>query len=417
MWKGEVVTSKERILAAWNGDKADHVPMTTWSFGVTPPKDLRWELNGEDQKHWYTLRLEHIHTLPQPWTLEDDFNRVLAWQKLGVDDLLDISVPWSTDPEVTLKDSVSPSGEMDSRYPVLVREYQTPSGSIRHAIRQTDEDHGEGWVTQPDHVPLFDDFNIPRAVEHAVSNPSHVAAIKHLYMPPDESAREWFCERAKKVKAFADKQGVPVQAWAAFGMDGVVWLTGTEGAILLSMDDPEAFGELLDTVNEVDQARAELAASTPGVDMIVIRGWYSSTDFWSPTLFDKFVFPGIKRLAEIAHKHGKKFGCVITTGVEMIGKRMADAGVDVLYFLDPVQDGLSVETAKQVLSDRITLVGGTNSISLQSGDSQRIQDEVKRALDVLGPTNRFILHPVDSLFPDTPWEGVETMIEAWEKYR
>ena len=56
-------------------------------------------------------------------------------------------------------------------------------------------------------------------------------------------------------------------------------------------------------------------------------------------------------------------------------------------------------------------------LSLASGDRQRIRDEVRRAIQTLGPTNRFILHLVDALFPDTPWEGVEHMIEAWQEYR
>ncbi len=37
-------------------------------------------------KHWYTRRLEHIHTLYEPWSVEDDFRRVEAWLALGVDD-------------------------------------------------------------------------------------------------------------------------------------------------------------------------------------------------------------------------------------------------------------------------------------------------------------------------------------------
>jgi hypothetical protein len=65
----------------------------------------------------------------------------------------------------------------------------------------------------------------------------------------------------------------------------------------------------------------------------------------------------------------------------------------------------------------MTLVGGINAISLAGGDDARIHREVEHAIKVLGPTNRFILHPVDSLFPDTGWEGVEQMIEAWKKYR
>jgi len=107
----------------------------------------------------YTKRLEHIHTLSARWDLEDDFQRALAWQSLGVDDVLEVSVPWSLQPGVGLKDSVLPKGP-DRPVPVMVREYETPAGPLRHAVRKTTEELGTGWVVQPDHVPLFEDFNI-----------------------------------------------------------------------------------------------------------------------------------------------------------------------------------------------------------------------------------------------------------------
>jgi uroporphyrinogen-III decarboxylase len=99
-----------------------------------------------------------------------------------------------------------------------------------------------------------------------------------------------------------------------------------------------------------------------------------------------------------------------------MGPRLADAGVDVLYFVDPIQDRISLEKARQLLGDRMTLVGGTNSLSLSSGDPKRFREEIRRAIEVLGPTNRFILHPADSIFPDTPWEGIKQMIEAWREF-
>jgi uroporphyrinogen-III decarboxylase len=200
-------------------------------------------------------------------------------------------------------------------------------------------------------------------------------------------------------------------------MDAVVWFAGTEGAVLLAMDEPAAFRQLFDIITETDLARTELAASTPGIDLVCERGWYSSTDFWSPALFDEYVFPHVRQLADAAHRHGKKFGYVMTTGVEILGPRLADAGVDLLYFVDPVQDRLSPERARDLLGGRMTLVGGTNSLSLQSKDRDRIRREVHRAIEVLGPTRRFILHPVDALFPDTPWEGVQAMIESWKEVR
>ena len=400
-----------------NGEPADHVPLTTWCFGFPAPEHLRWETDGKPVRYWYSKRLEHIHTLPQPWELEDEFRRAEVWLSLGVDDVLEVSVPWSQDPAVTWKDSmIEPGGAGgDQRHPVMVRQYETPSGPLRHAVRKTASE-GAGWPIQPGFVPIIEDYNVPRGVEHAVSSPADVPAIKHLFAPPDDQQRRWFADRMAKMKAFADRKGLCNQAWTAFGMDAAVWFAGTQGAVMMAMDAPEAFGQLMDTIAQTDYARTELAATTDGVDMVCQRGWYSSTDFWSPNLFDKYVYPHLAELTALAHKHGKKFSYTVTTGVEKLGPRMADAGVDVLNFVDPVLDHLSPERAKELFADRMTMVGGTNALTLAYGDPKRIRDEVKRAIEVLGPTNRFILQPVDAIFPDTPHEGLMRMIEAWKEY-
>jgi uroporphyrinogen-III decarboxylase len=219
------------------------------------------------------------------------------------------------------------------------------------------------------------------------------------------------------MRRFAQTKGLLVQAWSAFGMDAAVWLAGPQGAVLLALDAPKAFAQLMEIIAQTDYARTELAATTDGVDMVCQRGWYSSTDFWSPALFDRYVYPHLVELVLLAHKHGKKFSYTVTTGVEMLGPRIADAGVDLLYFVDPVLDGISLERARELFGDRMSVAGGTNALSLASRDPERIGDEVKRALEILGPTNRFILQPTDALFPDTPQESVEQMIEAWKSSR
>jgi uroporphyrinogen-III decarboxylase len=218
-----------------------------------------------------------------------------------------------------------------------------------------------------------------------------------------------------KMRDAAEQNGLLVQAWSAFGTDAAVWLAGTEGAVMMALDAPQAFGRLIDIIAETDFARTDLAAATEGVDLVCQRGWYSSTDFWSPGLFEKYVYPHVAELAALVHRHGKKFGYVMTTGVETLAPRLADAGVDILYYVDPVLDKVSPEAARRVSDGRMTVVGGTNAISLASGDRDRIRREVQQAMAVLGPTNRFILSATDALFPDTPWEGVVQMIEAWKE--
>jgi hypothetical protein len=407
------LTSRERLLAAWTGKGYDHPPLTAWCFGFRAPPHLRWRKKGRDVRFWYSMRMEHIHTLSEPWDLQDDFRRVEAWQSIGVDDLLEVSVPWSLDPAVTWKDSLVPATGAEA-YPVLVREYETPSGRLRHAVRKTGEDPGEGWVIQPDFVPLFEDFNIPRGVEHAVRGPEQVPVIRYLYQEPGPVQRKDFLARMEQVRAFARRQGVAVQAWSAFGMDAVVWLMGVEGAIYLAMDQPETFAELFQIVARADAGRTELAAANPGIDLLVERGWYSSTGLWSPQILDRHLFPHIAELSAIAHRYGKRFGYVMTTGVEALGNRLIEAGVDVLYFVDPVQDNLTVEKARRLFADRITLVGGINSTAFARSTPEEIGREIRRALEVLSPTCRFILQPVDALYPDTSWEGMQAVIEAWK---
>ena len=409
-----MMTSKERIMAAWNGSSCDHVPLTTWCFGFPAPTELRWEQSGLPVDHWFSLRMEHIHTLPRQWTLDDEFRRVKAWAKWEIDDTVDVSVPWSMDPAVTWRDSVDETADV---YPVMTREYSTPAGDALHAVSRTGEAMSEGWVVQPDHVPLFEDFNIPRGVRHLVSGPDDVERLGHLYTGPDPAAEKWFAERMKKVSSFSEEHGAAVQAWSAFGMDAVVWFTGVENAVLLALDHPDSFRRLVEIIDLADACRTRLAASNPGVDIVVQRGWYSSTDFWSPTLFDRFLFAGIKHNAEIAHSEGKKFGYVMTTGVEILGPRLAEAGVDVLYFADPIQDSVDLASLRDAVGSRMTLVGGTNSLSLSADNQHRIDSEVKKAIDILGPPNRFILHPVDAIFPDTPEDGVKRLVDAWMKYR
>ena len=130
------MTSRERLLASWTGSGYDHPPLCAWCFGFRAPPHLRWQRDGREVGHWYTMRLEHIHTLPQPWDLEDDFRRVRAWRSLGLDDLLDVSVPWGRDPRVSWRRRGAPARGRPRRYPVLLREYETPSGPLRHAVRR-----------------------------------------------------------------------------------------------------------------------------------------------------------------------------------------------------------------------------------------------------------------------------------------
>jgi hypothetical protein len=404
------MNSRERMLTAISGQRPDHIPLYCWCFGFAAPPHLRWD----GLPYWYTLRLEHIHTLPQRWTLADDFARVRRWLSLGQDDVLEVSPPWGIHPDVRIRDWKE-SLTVGQPYALLGREYETPAGTLRHVVRQTGEDTAPGWVTQPPRVPLIEDYNIPRGVKHAVADESDLPKLRYLLQDPNREQLIAYRERMAQVRQFAGEQGVLVQGWSAFGMDAVIWLCGVEGAVLMAMNAPEAFQELLDIVSAFDCRRTEMMLDIGGVDLAVQRGWYSSTDFWSPALFRRFTLPMLQKVSALVHQSGARFAYTMTTGVMTLADPLLEAGIDLLYYIDPVQDRVDLRAAKAKLGGKMALAGGVNSgVTLARGSREEIRGAVREAMQTLGP-NGFILAPVDALFPDTPWASVEALIKAWRE--
>ena len=200
-------------------------------------------------------------------------------------------------------------------------------------------------------------------------------------------------------------------------MDGVIWLMGIEKAIITAMTEQDFFQELVKTVYNFDLMRTEMMLEVGGIDMIVQRGWYSSTDFWSPKLFRQYVLPNLKKLVELVRQRGLKFAYVMTTGVMTFLEDLCAAGVDLLYFVDPGQDKVDLNLLQEKLRGRMTVAGGVNtSTILTRGNPAEIKEAIFKFVNTLGKKG-IILSPVDALFPDTLWQSVEAMIEAWREAR
>ncbi len=409
------MNSRERLLTAIEGGEPDRVPLVCRVFGFRAPPELAWARDGADVRFWYTMRLEHIHTLPQAWDVSQDFKRVEAWLSLGIDDVLEVSPPWSIDPRVTIRDYEEPAAEGER--PVACREYTTPAGVLAHKVRQTGEPIEPGWVVQPEFPPLFEDFNIPRSTRPPMLEAEDVPKLRHLFCCPRKDQLAAYRERMKAIRRFADKKGILVCGWSLFGIDAVVWLCGAEAAVMMAMLQPETFKQLIELVDTFDGMRTDLMLEIGGVDLVVQRGWYSSVDFWSPELFERYLVGNLERNVRRVHDAGAKFAYVMTSGVKPVLHYLAEAGVDLYYWADPVQGDADLQTTRAELGGKVAIAGGVNApLTLGRGSPEEIRSAVHAAIETLGPA-AFILEPVDSLFPDTPWPAVKTMIDAWKEKR
>ena len=380
------LSSRERLLTAMRRQQPDHVPL--------------WAL-------WRNTDL--------PFRYRNQVERAQAVLGLGLDDTLLLEPPlqktehYDANRVAGVERRVRRIEDPAERYPLLVKEYETPAGVLRQVVRQT-----EDWPYGED-IRLFSDHNVSRSKEFPVRTPADLEPLRHLLCAPTAAQLAEFRQEAATLRAEAARLGVVLEGgWTALG-DAALWLLGTEALLLQQMDQPEFVEALLDVVCEWELGRIGLLLEA-GVDVIVHSAWYESTDFWTVRNYRRMLKPRLKRMVEAAHAGGALFSYIITTSWQALAADLIEIGIDSLQGVDPVQGKADLALAKQQLGPHMCLWGGLNgAITLGRGTPDEVREATREALRILAPGGGFVLYPVDQIVRDTPWANVEAMIEAWRE--
>jgi len=350
-----------------------------------------------------------------PFRYTTQTERAEAVLALGLDDTLLLQPPLNKTehydvnrvPGIEIR--VQRMHEAGERYPILIKEYETPAGPLRQVVRQT-----EDWPFGDD-IRLFSDHNIPRAREFPVKSPADLPRLRYLLCEPTADQLAEFRRTAEQLRRDAQRLGVVLEGgWTALG-DAALWLLGTETLLLAQMDQPEFVEELLDLVCEWELKRMALLLDE-GVEVIVHSAWYETTDFWTPRNYRRMLKPRLKRLIDTAHQAGAFFSYIITTSWRHLIDDLLDLGIDSLIGVDPVQGKADLQEVKQRLGGRVCLWGGVNgALTLGQGTPEEVRQATRQAIQTLGPGGGFVLYAVDQLVKETPWANVEAMIEVWRE--
>jgi len=389
------MNSRERLLAAIDRREVDHVPCAFMSFSA---------MRGRAEDAFQVTQLE---------------------LELGVDSWLVIPSSWRNQrpnhPDlrglpVRLPERVRTELWQENlpgeQFPVLHKEYHTPAGTLTTLVRRTDDwPHGS-------FVPFMDDYQIPRAIKPLVTSRADLEVVRFMLRPPsDEDVAAFRAEVAKAI-AFRDRYGVMLAGGWGVGADMAAWLCGIENTMLMAIDEPDLLDDLLTTIGEWNERRMRVILEA-GVDLYIRRGWYESSDFWSPGLYRRFILPRLKRQAELCHEYGVRFGYNMTTGLLPMMESILESGVDVNLGVDPLQRGeRPLEAARQVLGGRVCLWGGVNgAITVEEGTADDVRQAVNEALEVMRGCPGFVLSPVDNITSITKntWTNVGVFIEAWKR--
>lgn len=387
------MSSCQRMLAALRCQPVDHTPCSFMlhksllSSGNTYLDFIQQQLN---------LGLDAYIQLPerQPVTLSDTYN--LHGLPVSFHPSVKV-IEWKEEP-------------LDEKWPILMKEYQTPAGTLRAEVRQ-DPDWPYG-----DHVPFLDDYIETRSRKFIVENISDISALRYLLVPPTQDEILAYHSQSQPLIEFARSKDLLLAGGWGVGADLIGWVYGLERMVFASFDDPDLLQGMLDLIAEWNRARMQVVLSS-GIDMYIKRAWYENCDFWSPKSWAKYNLPILEADVKLAHQHNSLFGYLITSNSMPLLDMIVDSGVDVLIGVDPARWDLS--RTKTKTAGKVCLWGGVNGhLTIEQGTAEQVEQEVLSALEILSPRSGFILSPVDNVRLATSRSNanMRTLISAWQRH-
>jgi hypothetical protein len=193
-------------------------------------------------------------------------------------------------------------------------------------------------------------------------------------------------------------------------------LFGYENALMALIDDPPKVHALLQHLTEPTIAWA-VAQARAGVDAVLISSAFAGGGFLSREMYEEFVLPYERRLADAVHAEHKP---VYTHTCGNIGDRldlMVATHINGLDTLDPPPLGNSLlNEAKREVGKQVFLKGNMNSVELLRAKSEgEVVAEANRCLDAARSGGGYILSTACSVAPRVePWK-LELLVPQTEE--
>ncbi|UCF97603.1 MAG: hypothetical protein JSV89_20890 [Spirochaetaceae bacterium] len=329
------------------------------------------------------------------------------------------------DPRVHVEEWV----EQENGVKTFCRRLETPAGPLTGRIRQR-----EGWPTEDD-FPLLKDWLVGRAEEVLVKPEKDLDKLPYLFAPIKDEHIRVLREEAAEADRLARRHGLlQVGGWkgavrpgvqvdpGVMGCDAMAWLSGFENVMILSLTKPEVIDEYVRTIHEWNLKQIEVYLEVTRADLIVRRGWYETTEFWTPEVYRRIVAPTLQKEAELVHQAGRKYGYIITSAFLPLLDDILGSGIDVLIGLDPKEGkGTDLRLVKDKFREAgKALWGGVSGpLSVEMATGTETEQAVREALDILGRGGGFILSPVDNVREHTEiaWKNTRRFIEVWKANR
>ena len=386
------MTSKERILRTIEWKDVDHLPLTLNGICHTCMVDINKKLN---------------------W---DQFKIADYFRELGTDTGISVYVPVTLSPHVEEKYSIRQvPGEKDD---ILFKEYITPKGRLAQAVRKN--------AHYPyNYISLFSDHLVPpgRSYKYMIDSPNELDMLEDILGDPDEAAFSESREYARAAKKYANERGIVLTAYNEGIGDPLLWLSGLNNIVFMGADEPEALGRYVDILSRWNMRYIEIMLDM-GVDIILRRGWYECSDFWSPERYRRFLLPALKKEVEFTHNAGAKYGYIMNSGVDALADLIVESGVDMQTNAEPLKNNFI--GLRKTFQNKVAMCSGINNYKvIEAGGETDIENAFFYAVENYAPGGGFILAPSDSIggiglsndkISEKNIKNAHFLVETWKKY-
>jgi len=345
------MNSRERVLKVFNHEIPDRVPM--WCGASL-------ELIEKARKHLGVVDSEEVYK-----RFGDDFRRILP-EYIGPADR-----SWT--------ENLSEGATM-----------RTPFDIERHGI-------GYG---QPLSHPLKD------------------ATLEDIEEYPWPEA-EWYTGKniGEDIKKWNGEYAILSGDWSPFWHDAID-LFGMEELFIKMYTEPElvsaVFDHLVDYYYKVNKIIFEDAAEH--IDIFFLGNDFGSQNgpLIGLEIFDKYITPGLKKLATLAHEYDLKVMMHCCGGYEPLMSSMIESGIDAFQSLQPDALGMNPKDLKDTYGSKVILNGGIDSHNvLIVGTPELAVKATEEAMAILKPNGNYILSPShDYLLEETPVENILAMYDT-----
>jgi len=228
-----------------------------------------------------------------------------------------------------------------------------------------------------------------------------------------ENARRWY-ENAPKDRFVCINMGA--------GHWEHVWrLLGVEDAMILTIDDPELFDDIVEHLDVLLNQFLDVVLDFPADAVFICDDWCDQrTCMFGAATWRRHFKPRLEKFYKRVHDSGKYVIQHVCGNVEPLIPDLIEIGLDVLESVQ--SEAMDVRKIKQLYGDKLAFYGALGVQNLVNfGTPDQIREEIRMLRRELGKNGGFILAPAKQLNRSVPIENLvaiyEEFIEEDKKFR